>query len=93
MTTDAGGVFPSGDAFFVYPGNDGKVIPSLRLYVFSEALSDLAALQALEKKTGREATLSLLEKGLEKPLTFKEYPRDAEWLLSKREEINAALCK
>ena len=93
MTTDAGGVFPSGDAFSVYPGKDGKAVPSLRLYVFSEALSDLAALQALEKKTGREATLSLLEKGLEKPLTFKEYPRDAEWLLSKREEINAALCK
>lgn len=93
MTTDAGGVFPSGDSFSVYPGKDGKAIPALRLYVFSEALSDLAALQALEKKIGREATLTLLEKGLEKPLTFKEYPRDAEWLLSKREEINAALCK
>lgn len=93
MTTDAGGVFPSGDSFSVYPGKDGKAIPALRLYVFSEALSDLAALQALENKIGREATISLLEKGLEKPLTFKEYPRDAEWLLSKREEINAALCK
>ncbi len=93
MTTDAGGVFPSGDSFSVYPGKDGKVVPSLRLYVFSEALSDLAALQALEKKIGREETLALLEKGLEKPLTFKEYPRDAEWLLSKREEVNAALCK
>lgn len=92
-TTDAGGVFPSGDAFSVYPGKDGKAVPSLRLFVFTEALSDLAALQLLEKKTGREKTLELLEKGLEKPLTFKEYPRSAEWLLNKRAEINAEICR
>lgn len=93
MTTDAGGIFPSGDSFSVYPGKDGKAVPSTRLFVFAEALSDLAALQALEKKIGRKKTLELLEKDLDEPLTFKKYPHSAEWLLRKRDEINAELNK
>lgn len=92
-TTDAGGVFPSGDAFSVYPGKDGQAVPSARLFVFAEGLSDLAALQALEEKIGREKTLELLEKDLPEPITFKKYPRTPEWLIGKREEINKELNK
>ncbi len=93
MTTDAGGIFPSGDSFSVYPGKDGHAVPSTRLFVFKEALSDLAALQALEKRIGRDKTLHLLEKDLEQPLTFKTYPRDPDWILQKRDEINRELNK
>ncbi|WP_339266912.1 DUF4091 domain-containing protein [Paenibacillus sp. FSL K6-1330] len=85
--TDADCGFPSGDAFVVYPGEEGP-IESIRLKVFQEALQDLRALQLLETQIGREAVLQALEEGLEEPITFKTYPREQEWLLSKRQLIN-----
>lgn len=87
QVTDADGGFPSGDAFVVYPGEEGP-IESIRLKVFQEALQDLRALQLLETLIGREAVMQSLEEGLEEPITFKCYPRDMEWLLSKRQWMN-----
>ena len=88
--TDADKGFPSGDSFLVYPGEDGP-IESIRLEVFYDVLQDLRALQLLEKMVGREKVIDLLEGTLEKPITFSDYPRDSEWLLSKREEVNKAI--
>jgi hypothetical protein len=85
--TDAYYSFPSGDAFLVYPGENGP-IDSIRYEVFREALQDLRALQVLESLVGRERILELLEEGLVKPVTFSEYPREAGWLLSLREKVN-----
>lgn len=90
--TDAGCAFPSGDPFVVYPGEDGP-IESLRLEVFYEALQDLRALQLLESRIGREAVIRVLEEGLDEPLTFRNYPRDAGWLLSVRERVNRFIRK
>lgn len=90
--TDAGYGFPSGDAFMVYPGKDGP-IESLRLEVFYEALQDMRALQLLEQKVGKEQVVSMIESGLEEPLTFKRYPLDGEWLLEMRKKINRELLK
>ncbi len=90
--TDAGYAFPSGDAFLVYPGTDGP-IESLRLEVFYEALQDLRALELLESYIGRDAVIALIESGLEHPITFTEYPKNAEWLISKREEINKKIAE
>lgn len=87
--TDAYYAFPSGDAFLVYPGPEGP-IESIRLEVLYEALQDLRALEALEAVVGRGETLRLLEEGLDEPITFSRYPRDAAWLLAKREQINRA---
>ncbi|WP_422661081.1 DUF4091 domain-containing protein [Paenibacillus sp. EC2-1] len=87
QVTDAGGAFASGDAFVVYPGHEGP-IDSIRWEVFNEALQDLRACELLESLIGRSQVLELLEKGLDSPLTFRNFPRDASWLLSKREEIN-----
>jgi len=86
--TDAGGSFPSGDSFMVYPGCKGEPLASLRLKVFYDAFQDLAALRLLESKIGREKTVEFIENGLVKPLSFTEYPQDAEWLLGLRERIN-----
>ncbi len=86
--TDAGGSFPSGDSFMVYPADNGETLDSLRLKVFYDAFQDLAALKALENKIGRDKVLEILEKDLDKPLTFKEYPHDDNWLLKVRENIN-----
>jgi len=85
--TDAGGGFPSGDAFLVYPGEDGP-IESIRMEVMQEALQDLRLLRQLEEWIGRDAVLAALEEGLEEPMTFSSYPKDAEWILSKREWMN-----
>ncbi|ALC91502.1 hypothetical protein AM500_18205 [Bacillus sp. FJAT-18017] len=85
--TDAGYSFPSGDAFLVYPGETGP-IESVRMEVFYEALQDLRALQLLESVIGREEVIRFIEEGLEKPLTFSEFPRENDWILIKREELN-----
>jgi len=89
--SDAGKAFPSGDAYVVYPGENGAPLNSLRLKVFYDALQDMRALQLLESLCGREKTLALLEKGLDVPLTFKFRPPEEEWLLQKRAEINEAI--
>ena len=82
--TDAGGHFPSGDAFVVYPGENYEVYPSSRLKVFYEGIQDLQALKLLENKIGREKVLEILG-----DITFKEYPRNSQWLLETREKINS----
>ncbi|MBB6673115.1 DUF4091 domain-containing protein [Cohnella nanjingensis] len=91
--TDAGGAFPSGDAFVVYPGAEGP-IDSLRWEVFREALQDIRALELLESLRGKEAAIAVFMQGLEQgELTFSQYPADAEWLLGARERINLAIAE
>jgi hypothetical protein len=85
--TDAGKAFPSGDAFLVYPGEEGP-LESIRSEVFYDALQDMRALALLEEKVGRDAVVRLLEEDLDSPITFREYPGDARWLLEKREQVN-----
>lgn len=86
LTTDAEGAFPSGDAFSVYPGEDGP-IASIPLKVFREALQDLRALRLLEEKFGREKVLELIEDGLSEPIAFDCYPKRADYLLDLRKRI------
>lgn len=76
--TQAGGAFPSGDAFSVYPYENG-VIPSLRLKVFKDALNDIRLLSLLEEKIGREATNKLIAELAGEKITFKEYPLDEDF--------------
>lgn len=90
--TDAGNAFPSGDAFIVYPGKDGKPEGSIRLMLMLEAMQDIRALELLETLAGREKAEEILMEGAEK-LTFKEYPRDAAWLLAMRERVNEEIRK
>lgn len=86
--TDAGSAFPSGDAFSVYPGEDGKPEESLRAVVFAQALQDIRALELLESLTDREHVMQLVEGGLDAPLTFTEYPHQAAYLLELRQRVN-----
>lgn len=90
IQTDANRAFPSGDAFLVYPGEEGP-IESIRMIVFYEALQDLRALESLESLIGRERVIALIEEDLDKPLTFSEYSQDPKWITRKREKINRLL--
>ena len=73
--TDAGGAFPSGDPFSVYPYRDG-VIPSIRLKTFKEALDDVSLLYMLEEKIGRDEVIKSLNEIAGMDITFRNYPMD-----------------
>ena len=64
---------------------------SLRNLVFADALQDLRALRLLEKLTSRKYVLNLIEKDLDIPLSFKNYPHEQSWLLNLRKEVNEAI--
>lgn len=88
--TDADGGFPSGDAFSVYPEGEGCT-ESLRLVVFHEALQDFRALCLFESLAGREAAVAFIDR-LAPGMTFREYPRSAEFILNFRKELNRRIC-
>jgi hypothetical protein len=91
--TDAGGDLPSGDAFVVYPGADGRPLESIRLMVFAEALYDLRALELLESLTSREFTESLIHDGLSDRITFTKYPKADAYILTLRQRVNSEIQK
>lgn len=86
--SDAGGKFPSGDSYVVYPAKDGTAYHSIRLKVFFDALQDMAALNALEKLTNKAECLKIIEENGKYSITFSDYPHDDEWLLETREKVN-----
>lgn len=89
VTTDAGGQFPAGDAFVVYPGSDRKPWSSLRLEVFFDAIQDRSALKLLESLTSREEATALVRSlGVE---LWSTYPTDGEKVKAIREKINAEI--
>lgn len=89
--TDAINAFPSGDAFLVYPGENGTPLDSIRLRVFAQALQDLRAFQWLAELKGKQYVIDLMEK--EQSITFSEYPIEADYLLDLREVVNEEIAK
>lgn len=91
--TDCGGHYPSGDAFVVYPGENGVPEESIRLMAFYQAQTDLRALNALAEKTSFEYVLKIMEEGLPAPITFDCYPDSEYYYISLRNRVNAELSK
>ena len=89
--SDAGGKFPSGDSYTVYPAKDGTAYHSIRLKLFFDALQDMAALNTLEKLTNKEECLKIIEENGKHSITFSDYPHNNEWLLNTREKVNAKI--
>lgn len=90
LITDGQYFAPAGDPFSVYPAPDGTAYESLRICVFYDAIQDMRALQLCESFYGKEYTVSLMEEGIE-PITFKNYPRNTDYLLKLREKVNKAI--
>ena len=86
--TDAAGAFPAGDAFVVYPGENGVPYPSIRLKAFFDGIQDYTALQLLEKKKGREFALNLVG-----DITFTDYPHNPDYIINLRKSINDLLAE
>lgn len=93
VVTDAGDAFPSGDAFLVYPGPDGQPEESIRIMLMQQAFDDIRALRLLESLTDRGYVLRLIEEGLEEPITFDRYPKDAGYLLQLRARVNQEIAR
>lgn len=85
VTSDAGGAFPAGDSFVVYPSDDGAM-DSLRLEVLYEGIQDRMSLKVLESMIGRDRVLEILHG--EGVRGLREYPHSDDWLLTFREKIN-----
>ncbi len=89
--TDAGCAFPSGDAFLVYPGEDGRPVESIRLKVFREVFFDLRAMKLLEKLTSKDFVMGIIEEQSQVNITFTDYPRDKQYISRMRNKINAEI--
>lgn len=90
--TDCRNVYPAGDAFSVYPGENGA-IESLRIVVFYEGLQDVRALKLLEQYAGKDYVVGLMEEMAGMEIRFDKYPHDKNFLLTLRERINSEIKK
>ena len=74
--TNAGGAFPPGDGFIVYPRNGGVNL-SMRSETLAMAFEDFDLLYTLEKKIGRAKVVDMIKaEGVD---GFTVYPRSAVW--------------
>lgn len=85
--TSAGGSFPSGDSFSVYPTDNG-VDEAIGFVVFQEALQDLAALKLLESLRGKEYVMNIIESMADMEIEFDKYPKCADYILNLRKKVN-----
>lgn len=94
VESDAGGAFPSGDAYQVYPGPDGTAVPSLRFKVFRDALQDQRLMQQLEALTDRQTVEKIIYKGSKnKKFTFTDYPMDGAWYEDLHTRLTVAIAQ
>ena len=91
LITDGNYFVPAGDCYAVYPGEDGTPRTSLHMKAFTEALTDMRAMQLAESLVGREAVLAAMEEGLDAPVTFSRYPHDPAYVTTVRERVNALI--
>lgn len=88
----AGGDFPGGGSFVVYPGRDWKPVSTIRYEVFMHALQDIRAFQLLESRIGKDKTLELIRDSVDGgDIGITKYPHSAKWLLSLRDNVNKAI--
>ncbi|TDW21973.1 DUF4091 domain-containing protein [Kribbella kalugense] len=87
--TSAGGAFPSGDPFIVYPGPDGTPWLSIRYRVFAQAMWDYRALQAVRTAHGEAAALDIIDP--DRTLRFNRPVLEPEHYYQARRRMTAAL--
>ena len=81
-----------GSAFLVYPAANGDCLQSIRQKVFYEAVNDMRALQALEKRIGKRATRRFVLDFFGE-VSFEKHLGTPERLLAFRAALNAEIAK
>ncbi|MDH2442564.1 DUF4091 domain-containing protein [Amnibacterium sp. CER49] len=89
--TTAGGAYPGGDAFLVYPGMDGEPEASIRSRVFAQAMYDHRALTMLAALGDTGARELIDTDGDGGALRFDKFSYDDGHYLRARAEVNARL--
>ncbi len=79
FVTDADNQWPAGNAFTVYPYNDGA-IESIRSAVFYEGLQDRMLLKMLADKIGKDKVKKLVNSLAGMDVTYRDYPREKEFI-------------
>ena len=87
-TTDGDRAFPAGDAFSVYPGENGECIESTRFVSFHEGIQDMRALELLSELIGRDEVKKLIDDIAGMNVTFIEYPANAYFIQTLRRRVN-----
>ena len=87
-TTDGDRAFPAGDAFSVYPGDNGDCIESTRLVSFYEGIQDMRALELLSSLIGRDKVNELINDVAGMELNFRDYPANAYFIQTLRRKAN-----
>jgi hypothetical protein len=80
--------FPGGDAFSVYPENDGTALESTRLIVFYEALQDIKAMKLAASLTSHETVVKCIEDAFGTEITFDTCAKTGEAMLRVRGAVN-----
>lgn len=93
LQQDGDAWIPAGDAYSVYPAQNGEAWESLRLIVFAEALQDMKAMRLAERYCGRDAVVSLIDEALGGDVTFETCAKSAAQILELREKINLLIKK
>lgn len=78
---------PAGDAFLVYPGDNGEAWESMRLNALREAVEDMRLLDLCAQRIGRDRTVEIIMSEAGGTLTFKEYPDDTNFLYRLRDRL------
>jgi hypothetical protein len=87
--TSAGGAYPGGDPFLVYPGTDGRPWRSIRFRAIADAMNDHRLLTLAADRLGRDAVFAALQ--AEGDWSLDHWPRDPEAILRVRRALLDAL--
>lgn len=91
LSPDAGGAFPAGDPFILYPGPEGEPWHSLRGKVLRDAFDDLRLMQMLEARAGAQAVREIVDP--QDRISLTDYPMDPSHYISQRNRLVAALAE
>ncbi|WP_314146283.1 DUF4091 domain-containing protein [uncultured Leifsonia sp.] len=87
--TSAGGAYPGGDSFLVYPGADGRPWRSIRFRAIADAMNDHRLMTLASDRIGRDAVLEALD--AQGGWALDRWPRDPEAILRVRRTLVARL--
>ena len=65
----------------------------MRALVFKDALQDIELLKLLEKYIGKEEVIKLIEKEAGMEITFTQYPRNNQFIISLTEKIKRIIAE
>lgn len=84
---------PAGDAFSVYPAEDGTALESTRIIVFHEALEDCRAMKLCESFYGKERVISEIEAVFGQEIRFSRCARSSDMMLAIRARVDELIAQ